>query len=37
MDRAANSIIDNMQTMMPPPPQPQQMPQGQPQPPQQMM
>jgi hypothetical protein len=39
MDRAANSIIDNMQTMMPPPPQ-QQMPQGQPQqgqPPPQMM
>ena len=36
MDRAANSIIDNMQTMMPPPPQ--QMPQEQQgQPPQQMM
>jgi hypothetical protein len=38
MDRAANSIIDNMEAMMPPPPQqmPQeQMPQGQP--PQQMM
>jgi hypothetical protein len=35
MDRAANSIVDNMQAMMPPPPQ-QQMPQEQ-QPPQQMM
>ena len=34
MDRAANSIVDNMQAMMPPPPQ-QQMPQEQP--PQQMM
>ena len=36
MDRAANSIVDNMQAMMPPPPQPQQQPQ-QGQPPQQMM
>ena len=35
MDRAANSIVDNMQAMMPPPPQQQQMPQEQP--PQQMM
>jgi hypothetical protein len=35
MDRAANSIVDNMQAMMPPPLQ-QQMPQEQ-QPPQQMM
>jgi hypothetical protein len=35
MDRAANSIIDNMQTMMPPPPQEQMPQQGQP--PQQMM
>jgi hypothetical protein len=31
MDRAANSIIDNMQTMMPPPPQEQMPQQGQPQ------
>jgi hypothetical protein len=36
MDRAANSIIDNMEAMMPPPPQPQGQPQ-QGQPPQQMM
>jgi hypothetical protein len=35
MDRAANSIVDNMQAMMPPPPQQQQPQQGQP--PQQMM
>lgn len=36
MNRAADSIVDNMQAMMPPPPPPQQQPQ-QGQPPQQMM